>query len=75
MELREFTADDVDDVRRFVDLTNAVGKVDSPWGHPATVSEYQGQLRHGLARQVRGAHGAADEPDGESFQGETTTGV
>jgi GNAT superfamily N-acetyltransferase len=47
MELREFTADDVDDVRRFVDLTNAVGKVDSPWGHPATVSEYQGQLRHG----------------------------
>jgi RimJ/RimL family protein N-acetyltransferase len=47
MELREFTADDVDDVRRFVDLTNAVGKVDSPWVHPATVSEYQGQLRYG----------------------------
>ena len=47
MELREFTADDVDDVRRCVDLTNAVRKVDSPWGHPATVSEYQAQLRHG----------------------------
>lgn len=47
MELREFTADDVDDVRRFVDLSNAVSKVDSPWGHPATVSDYQGQLRHG----------------------------
>jgi GNAT superfamily N-acetyltransferase len=47
MELREFTADDVDDVRRFVDLINAVGKVDSPWGHPATVSDCQGHLRHG----------------------------
>jgi GNAT superfamily N-acetyltransferase len=47
MELREFTADDADDLRRFVDLINAVGKVDSPWGHPATVSDCQGHLRHG----------------------------
>ena len=47
MEIREFTVDDLDDVRRFVDLTNAVSEADSPWNHPMTVDECRGSLRHG----------------------------
>jgi GNAT superfamily N-acetyltransferase len=47
MELHRFGADDLDDVRAFVEVQNAVREVDSPWEHPRTELEVAGQLRHG----------------------------
>ena len=47
MELHRFGADDLDDVRAFVEVQNAVRAVDSPWEHPRTEHEAAGQLRHG----------------------------
>ncbi len=38
---------DADGVRRYVELTNAVRRADSPWVHPMTVHEATGSLRHG----------------------------
>jgi GNAT superfamily N-acetyltransferase len=47
MELREFGADDLDDVRTYVEVQNVVRATDSPWEHPLTVREAQGGIAHG----------------------------
>jgi GNAT superfamily N-acetyltransferase len=46
VEITEFGPDDVDAVRRYVDLGNAVRRADSPWSYPLTVHEAEGFLRH-----------------------------
>jgi GNAT superfamily N-acetyltransferase len=46
MEILEFGPDDQDAVARYADLVNAVRTADSPWGHPLTVHEATGLLRH-----------------------------
>jgi GNAT superfamily N-acetyltransferase len=47
MEIRPFTPDDTDVVDRVVELVNATGKIESPWAHPMTRSDYEGALRYG----------------------------
>ena len=47
MELHQFGPDDLDDVRAYVEVQNAVRAADSPWEHPLTEHEAVGQLRHG----------------------------
>lgn len=51
MELRTFGPDDLDDVRRRVEVLNATAAVDSPWDHPATLSDEQGYLRFGWDKE------------------------
>ena len=47
MDIRPFRPDDLDEVRAFVEMTNAVRKVDSPWVFPMTEQECRGMFRHG----------------------------
>ena len=47
MELHRFGPDDLDDVRAYVEVQNAVRAADSPWEHPLTEHEAVGLLRHG----------------------------
>jgi GNAT superfamily N-acetyltransferase len=47
MEIRRFTADDVDDVRAALEVVNAVSSVDSPWEPPELPEHFDAQLRHG----------------------------
>jgi GNAT superfamily N-acetyltransferase len=47
MELREFGPDDLDDVRAYVEVQNAVRAADAPWEHPLTEHEAVGHMRHG----------------------------
>lgn len=46
MEITEFGPDDHERVRRFVEVTNAIRRADSPWVHPMTEHECEGLLRH-----------------------------
>jgi RimJ/RimL family protein N-acetyltransferase len=47
VNVHEVDPDDADAVRRLVEVANAVRRADSPWEHPKTLLEYQGELRHG----------------------------
>jgi RimJ/RimL family protein N-acetyltransferase len=47
VNVHEVDPDDEAAVRRLVEVTNAARRVDSPWEHPKTLREYQGELRHG----------------------------
>ena len=47
MEISRFGPDDADRLTAYVELTNAVRAVDSPWVHPMTVREGEGKFRHG----------------------------
>lgn len=45
MEITPFTPDDQDPLRGFVEVSNAVRRADSPWVHPLTEREAEGQFR------------------------------
>jgi GNAT superfamily N-acetyltransferase len=47
VEITPFGPDDKDRLAAFVETTNAVRSADSPWVHPLTVREAEGQFRHG----------------------------
>jgi GNAT superfamily N-acetyltransferase len=47
VEITPFGPDDRDRLAAFADVSNAVRSVDSPWVHPLTVREAEGQFRHG----------------------------
>ncbi len=47
MELHRFGPDDLDDVRAYVEVDNAVRAADSPWERPQTEHNAEGSLRHG----------------------------
>jgi GNAT superfamily N-acetyltransferase len=47
MEIREYGAPDLATVTAVLELSNTVGKVDSPWEHPQTLTHALGILRDG----------------------------
>lgn len=47
MDIAPFDPDDTERLSAFVEVSNAVRSVDSPWVHPMTVREADGQFRHG----------------------------
>jgi GNAT superfamily N-acetyltransferase len=47
VEILRFGPDDLDRLAAYVEIVNAARAVDSPWDHPATVTETAGRLRHG----------------------------
>ena len=47
MEITAFGPDDIDRLAAFARVSNAVRAVDSPWAHPLTLREAEGQFRHG----------------------------
>ena len=47
MEIRQFEPDDREGVQQCVTITNAIGELDSPWMHPATAKDVEGELRWG----------------------------
>jgi GNAT superfamily N-acetyltransferase len=69
MEISEITWSDSTGARRFAELTNAVRRADSPWVHPMTVRECEGELRHGWDGEPAAAFvataGGADVAVGE----------
>src|SRR5262245_17293391 len=52
MEILRFGPDDADRLAQYVDVTNAVRAVDSPWSHPATVKGMEGRFRYGWDGEV-----------------------
>lgn len=51
VDMYQFGPDDLDDVRRRVEVLNAASATDSPWDHPATLSNEQGFLRFGWDKE------------------------
>jgi GNAT superfamily N-acetyltransferase len=47
MDIRPFRPDDLDEVRAYVEMVNAVRRVDAPWVFPMTEHECRGMFRHG----------------------------
>jgi GNAT superfamily N-acetyltransferase len=47
VDVHEVDPEEADAVGRLVEVANAVRRADSPWEHPKTLREYQGELRHG----------------------------
>ncbi|MEJ7833653.1 MAG: GNAT family N-acetyltransferase [Nocardioides sp.] len=52
MEIEQFTPDDADALRAWVEVHNAVRRHDSPWKHPLTEHEAAGALRFGWDLEV-----------------------
>jgi RimJ/RimL family protein N-acetyltransferase len=52
MELREFTPDDAESIRRAVEIENAHHAVDSPWEYALTPYRHEMELRHGWDGEV-----------------------
>lgn len=51
MDIRQFGPDDREALQHFVDITNASRRADSPWAHPLTLAEADGQLRWGWDKE------------------------
>jgi GNAT superfamily N-acetyltransferase len=47
VEIRQFGSDDLDDVRHYVEITNACRAADAPWLHPITVAGAASMFRTG----------------------------
>ena len=47
MDITQFGPNDTEKLAAFVDVANAVRAADSPWAHPLTVREADGQFQHG----------------------------
>lgn len=47
VEIQEFSPDDRDALRGWVEVTNAVRRAETPWVHPITEHEATGRLRYG----------------------------
>jgi GNAT superfamily N-acetyltransferase len=47
MEIRKVTPEDAETIDGIVTMVNAADRVDAPWSHPVTTSEYVAMMRHG----------------------------
>lgn len=60
VDMRQFGPDDLDHVQSRLVVLNAASAADSPWDHPTTISEQQGELRFGWDKEPMLAFLATD---------------